>query len=248
MSKRFKWLHTNRRRTPLFVGQWQPLVSLGLSLALWIVSTAALNLRERVITTVHQHSIFARLRSQSRSYYGMQLAHVGVAVFIVGVTLVTGYEVEKDIRMSVGDTVNVGGYDFTFNGVTEVVGPNYRAQRAEIEISENNRVRKMYPEKRVYNVSESVMTDTAIDTGVFRDLYLSLGDPSGASGAWSVRVYYKPFVDWIWGGAILMAIGGGLAVTDRRFALRVRERRDAIETEKKADIVAALPTAAVKGS
>jgi len=212
------------------------------------VSTAALNLRERVIKTVHQHSIFARLRSQSRSYYGMELAHVRVAVFIVGVTLVTGYDVEKDIRMSVGDTVNVGGYDFTFNGVTEVVGPNYRAQRAEIEISENNRVRKMYPEKRVYNVSESVMTDTAIDTGVFRDLYLSLGDPSGASGAWSVRVYYKPFVDLIWGGAILMAIGGGLAVTDRRFALRVRERRDAIETEKKADIVAALPTAAVKGS
>ena len=113
----------------------------------------------------------------------MQLAHVGVAVFIVGVTLVTGYEVEKDIRMSVGDTVTVAGYDFTFNGVTEVVGPNYRAQRAEIEISENNRIRKMYPEKRVYNVSGSVMTDTAIDTGVFRDLYLSLGDPSGASGA-----------------------------------------------------------------
>jgi cytochrome c-type biogenesis protein CcmF len=233
---------------PFFVGQWQPLVSLGLSLALWIVSTAALNLWENLNKTVGPHGMLARLRSPSRSYYGMQLAHVGVAVFIVGVTVVTGYEVEKDVRMSVGDTVNVGGYDFRFNGVTEVVGPNYQAERAEIEILSSNKMRKMYPEKRVYNASENAMTETAIDTGLFRDLYLSLGEPSGKDGAWSVRVYYKPFVDWIWGGAILMAIGGGLAVSDRRYALRARKTRDPIQTERNETIAPALQTVLVKRS
>src|SRR6202158_5821209 len=118
---------------PVVLGEWRPLVSLGLLLALWIVTTATLNIWERVKTTSGQLSIFQKLRQQSRSYYGMLLAHVGVAVFIVGITLVTQYATEKDVRMDVGDTVNVGGYDFKFNGITNVVGPNYRAARADIE-------------------------------------------------------------------------------------------------------------------
>ena len=210
---------------PFFIGRWQPLVSLGLSLALWITSTAGLDLWEKLNATSAQgQSRFGKLGLQSRSYYGMQLAHVGVAVVIIGITFVTGYEAEKDVRTHVHDMVNVGGYDFRFNGVTEVAGPNYLAERAEIEVAKNGQqLRKMYPEKRIYIVSETAITETAIDTGPFRDLYLSLGDPSGPDGAWSLRVHYKPFVDWIWGGAILMAMGGGLAVSDRRYALRARK-------------------------
>ncbi len=170
---------------------------------------------------------------QSRSYYGMQLAHVGVAVFIVGVTLVTGYQAEQDVRMSTGDKVSVGGYDFRMNGVREVAGPNYRAVRAEIEVSRNgNLMRTMYPEKRSYLASGNAMTETAIDTGIFRDLYISLGEAVG-SNAWSVRVHYKPFVNWIWGGALLMALGG--AISRQRSALCAgRAQRKIVATSRPA--------------
>jgi cytochrome c-type biogenesis protein CcmF len=213
---------------PFMLGEGKLLVSLGLLLALWIVTTAALNIWERVRISSGQLGVFQKLKMQSRSYYGMQLAHLGVAVFIVGVTLVTGYQSEKDVRMDVGDTVSAGSYTFRFNGVTDVPGPNYRAARADIEVSKNgNVIGKMYPEKRSYTATQNVMTETAIDTGLFRDLYLSLGEPVNG-GAWSVRVYYKPFVDWIWGGAILMAMGGGLALSDRRYALAARKQRETL--------------------
>ena len=213
---------------PFVLGEWKPLVSLGLLLALWIVTSGALNIWERVRITAGQLGVFQKLKMQSRSYYGMQLAHIGVAVFIVGVTLVTGYQSEKDVRMDVGDTVSAGNYTFQFNGVTDVPGPNYRAARADIDVSKNgNLVGKMYPEKRSYTASQNVMTETAIDSGLFRDLYLSLGEPVNG-GAWSVRVYFKPFVDWIWGGAILMAMGGGLALSDRRYALAARKQRETL--------------------
>jgi cytochrome c-type biogenesis protein CcmF len=214
---------------PFVLGQWKPLVSLGLMLALWIVFSAGLNIWERVKTTSGQLSVVQKLRTQTRSYYGMHLAHLGVAVFIVGVTLVTGYQSEQDVRMDVGDSVTAGNYTFRLIGVTNVAGPNYRAARADIEVSKNgNVVNHMYPEKRSYIATENVMTETAIDTGLFRDLYISLGEPV-SGGAWSVRVYYKPFVDWIWGGALLMAMGGGLALSDRRYALAARKQREALK-------------------
>ena len=176
----------------------------------------------------------------------MQLAHLGVAVFIIGVTLVTGYQAEKDVRMSVSDTVNVGGYDFRMKGVTDVMGPNYRAARAQIEITKDGEYfRTMYPEKRSYLVSENAMTETAIDTGLFRDLYISLGEPL-PGGAWSVRVHYKPFVSWIWGGALLMAMGGGLAVSDRRYALAARKQPQAKPIGRKDETVPSLAAASVK--
>jgi len=213
---------------PFVLGQWKPLASLGLMLALWILATAVTNLIERVRSTSGQFSIFQKLRMQTRSYYGMHLAHLGVAVFIVGVTLVTTYQSEQDVRMDVGDTITAGGYTFRFNGVTRTAGPNYQAARAEIAVSKfGNIVNTMYPEKRSYTASGNVMTETAIDSGVFRDLYISLGEPVGG-GAWSVRVYYKPFVSWIWGGAIIMAMGGGLALSDRRYALAARKQREAL--------------------
>jgi cytochrome c-type biogenesis protein CcmF len=211
---------------PFVLGKWKPLASLGLLLALWIVTTVITNLYERVRSASGQLSVWQKLRAQTRSYYGMQLAHLGVAVFIVGVTIVTSYQSEQDVRMDIGETVTAGGYTFVFNGVTRAQGPNYEAARAEIEISRDGKgVNKMYPEKRSYTASGNVMTETAIDSGLFRDLYISLGEPAGGR-AWSVRVYYKPFVSWIWGGAVLMAMGGGLALSDRRYALAARKQRE----------------------
>jgi len=214
---------------PFVMGQWKPLVSIGLLLATWIVATIVVNLWGRVRVTSGQLTTFQKLRTQSRSYYGMQLAHLGVAVFIVGVTMVTGYQLEQDVRMEPGSTVSAGGYEFRFIRETIVPGPNYRAARAEILVSRNGKeVERMYPEKRNYTASGQTMTETAIDTGLFRDLYVSLGE-AVEGGAWSVRVYYKPFVGWIWGGAVLMALGGGLALSDRRYALAREKERTAKE-------------------
>jgi cytochrome c-type biogenesis protein CcmF len=198
---------------PFVMGQWKPLVSMGL-------------LRVRV--TSGQMTTFQKLRTQTRSYYGMHLAHLGVAVFIVGVTMVTGYQQEQDVRMVPGTTVSAGGYEFRFINVDDNIrGPNYRAARAEILVSRNgHEVERMYPEKRAYVAGGNPMTETAIDSGLFRDLYVSLGEEV-SPGVWIVRVYYKPFVGWIWGGAILMALGGGLALSDRRYALARQKERTA---------------------
>jgi len=152
------------------------------------------------------------------------------------VTMVTGYQSEQDVHMKPGDTVSAGGYEFRFDGASDANGPNYIAKRAEITVSRNGQeIEKMFPEKRNYTASGSVMTETAIDSGLFRDLYVSLGESAGG-GAWTVRVYYKPFVGWIWGGAVLMAIGGGLAVSDRRYALAARKEREARATIKPAEV------------
>jgi cytochrome c-type biogenesis protein CcmF len=156
------------------------------------------------------------------------------------VTMVTGYQLEQDVRMQPGDTVKAGGYEFKFNGTTNVLGPNYQAARAEIIVSRNGtEIERMYPEKRSYTARGDVMTETAIDSGLFRDLYVSLGEPVSA-GAWSVRVYYKPFVGWIWYGALLMALGGGVALTDRRYALAARKEREAQPTVKTSEVPATV--------
>ncbi|HEX6649272.1 MAG TPA: cytochrome c-type biogenesis CcmF C-terminal domain-containing protein, partial [Pyrinomonadaceae bacterium] len=221
---------------PFVFGKWKALVSLGLMLAIWIVTTVFVNVWERVRVTSGQLTTFQKLRMQSRSYYGMQVAHLGVAVFILGVTMVTGYQLEQDVRMRPGDTVNAGGYEFKFNGTQSITGPNYVAARAEVIVSRNGaEIERMYPEKRNYTASGSVMTETAIDSGIFRHLYVSLGEPV-SSGAWSVRVYYKPLVGWIWGGAVLMALGGGLALSDRRYALAARKAREARAVVKPAEV------------
>ena len=208
---------------------WKPLVSLGLLFAIWIAATCALSMSDRLKGAGHQ-SLLSKMKSLPRGYYGMHVAHLGVAVLIVGVAVVTGYELEKDLRMDPGDTVSIAGYDFQFKGVTDVSGPNYVAVRADMNVFQNGiLILRMHPEKRLYNVSGSVLTNAAIDTGIFRDLYAALGEPAGSSGGWSFRIQYKPFVDWIWAGAFLMAVGGALALTDRRYrttthkTLEVRE-------------------------
>jgi len=208
---------------PVVLGHWSPMISFGLLLALWVFATTTLNLWNRVRPTMGA-SVPQRLGNQSRSYYGMLLAHLGVGVFIVGVTLVKGYQGEKDVRMEVGDTATIGAYQFVFKGVTETPGPNYMASRGAIDILKNGRLeRTLAPEKRMYFATQMPMTEAAIDPGLIRDLYVSLGEPVG-NGAWVVRVYYKPFVDWIWGGCLVMALGGAMALSDRRY--RMARRRE----------------------
>ena len=244
LAKRLRWAFAvsvlSAVTLPFLLGGWKWLVSLGLLLAIWIVATVVVNVWERVRVTSGQFSTFQKLRMQSRSYYGMHLAHVGVAVFVVGVTMVTGYQTEQDLTMRTGDIARAGGHEFKFNNVVDVPGPNYVAARAEIIVSRNGvEKERMYPEKRNYTASGNVMTETAIDSGLFRDLYVSLGEAVG-SGAWSVRVYYKPFVGWIWWGALLMALGGGLAVSDRRYALAARKERETRESVKSKEVPATV--------
>jgi cytochrome c-type biogenesis protein CcmF len=220
---------------PFVIGGWQWRVSLGLLLAVWIVATIVVNVWERVRVTSGQSTMLQKVLMQSRSYYGMQVAHLGVAVFVIGITMVTSYQSEQDVKMQKNDVVHAGGYDFQFNGTTRMTGPNYSGAQAEMIVSRNGvEIERMYPEKRKYFATGSVMTETAIDAGIFRHLYISLGEPIDLDNdVWSVRVYYKPFVGWIWYGAILMAIGGGLALSDRRYALAARKEREAREAAKK---------------
>mgnify|MGYP000082494140 CR=1 FL=1 len=208
---------------PFFLSEWKPMVSFGLLLAFWVITTMVVNIKQRLQSS-GQGNIFTRLGKQSRSYYGMHCAHFGIAIFVIGVTMVNSYETERDVRMDVGSIVNVGGYTFQFNGVRDVVGPNYLSVMGDIAVLKDGEyMRDLHPEKRTYNASGMAMTEAAIDTGLFRDLYVALGEPL-PSGEWVVRVYHKPFVDWIWLGCIFMAIGGILAVTDRRYRLKIRKR------------------------
>ena len=212
--------------TPFLLGEWKPLVALSLLLAAWIALSAALNFVERVQSTRAERTFLAAALDQPLSFFGMHTAHIGVAVFVVGVSMVNGYQAEKDVKMELGDTVAVGGYTFQFNGVRQQQGPNYMALIGDIELLKDEKpIRKMHPEKRNYVSSAMPMTEAAIDSGLLRDVYVSLGeaiDRDRPDAAWAVRVYYKPFVDWIWGGCVLMALGGVLALADRRYRIKSR--------------------------
>ena len=204
---------------PFFLGHWTPMIGLGLLLGAWVASTALLNLLSRL----REHPApgwAARLAAQPGSYYGMLLAHFGVSVFIVGVTVVSGFSSESDVRMEPGDVAQVGGYSFELKAVNPVTGPNYTALRATVAVSiDGQDLGRLEPERRLYQVSRMAMTEVAIDRGLRRDLYVALGEPVGPT-AWSVRLHHKPLVNWIWGGCVLMALGGLLAVMDRRYRAR----------------------------
>ena len=205
---------------PLTMGKWSAMVGFGLALALWIVITGLLSLRKGW--------------RQTRAHYGMVVAHIGVAVFVVGVTLVKGYESEKDVALREGESVELGTYVFTLDEIANVKGPNYRAARAKVSVARDGKpVTVLYPEKRVYNVQQMPMTEAAIDTGFTRDLYVSLAEPV-QSGGWLLRVQHKPFIDWIWGGCLIMALGGLLAASDRRYRFAVQDRKSEVVVEARA--------------
>ena len=211
---------------PLVYGQWSALTALGLLLAAWVTFTTLIAFVERVQHTRAGQSFLSAAFKQPRSFVGMCVAHFGIAVFVVGVTMVSSFQDEKDVKMAAGETVSVAGYSFTFNGVKQVQGPNYVAAQGDFDLTVDGKFKlKMTPEKRNYASSGMPMTEAAIDAGFLRDVYVSLGEPidrDKPEGEWAVRVYYKPFVDWIWGGCVLMALGGLLAMLDRRYRVKAR--------------------------
>jgi cytochrome c-type biogenesis protein CcmF len=195
---------------------------LGFLMAFWIAASVSTDLLERIKPA---HAVwggaYGRLRQLPRATVGMMLAHLGVAAFCLGVTMVRSYEVERDVKMNVGDSTTVSQFVFTFKGTQELEGPNYHAVQGQIEVTRNGVVvADMRPEKRIYRVQQNPMTEASIDPGLVRDLYVALGEQVEGSNAWIVRIYIKPFVDWIWGGCLLMALGGVLAVSDRRYRTR----------------------------
>jgi cytochrome c-type biogenesis protein CcmF len=193
------------------------LVPIGLGLAVWLLAAHIQAVRERLRHKRRHGALFRDLAGNGRSFYGMVLAHLGVAMFIVGATMVSNFGMEKDVRMSPGDSQEVAGYQFKFLGVQNQPGPNYMAARGHFQVFEGDRqIAELWPEKRTYFASQKPMTEASIDWGLTRDLYVSLGEPLG-NGDWAMRLYYKPFVRWIWLGAVLMALGGLLATTDRRY-------------------------------
>jgi len=188
-------------------GTW--LTGMGMALATWVVVGLLIQIAIR----------FKKPGRIPPSFWGMHLAHLGIAVITVGITMVKSYEVERDVRMGLNDTVTIENYSFELVGVSDVNGPNYKAIRGDVKVTKDGKQLEMlYPEKRKYFSSAMPMTEAGIDSGFFRDLYVSLGEPiEGERLQWSVRVFYKPFVSWLWYGAILMVFGGLLAVSDRRY-------------------------------
>ena len=198
---------------PLMMGDFTWLAGLGFLLAFWVIASGCLQIIRQ-----------AKAGKPTRSFIGMQFAHLGIAVFVIGVTMVGAYQEEKDVRMSAGETVSVGGYQIQFQGVNVVPGPNYQAMRGTFLLAKNgNAQTMMYPEKRNYFSSTMPMTEAAIDVGLTRDIYVSLGEEL-PDKSWAVRVYYKPFIDWIWGGCLLMALGGILSISDKRYRIKLKRQ------------------------
>ncbi len=202
--------------TPQFL--WQ--AAFGMVLAIWVAGSTLAAIRERL--GPHRN-----WRHIPRGFWGMVLGHTGIAVFIVGVTLTSLYSTEKDVRLAPGDSYEMGGYSFAFSGVDVTKGPNYTAYRGNLVASKDGReIAEMHPEKRIYLVQTMPMTEAAIDPGLTRDLFVALGEDLG-DGSWSLRIYHKPFVRWLWLAGLLMAIGGGVAATDRRYRTLARRSRRA---------------------
>ncbi|MEH6824960.1 MAG: heme lyase CcmF/NrfE family subunit [Motiliproteus sp.] len=191
--------------------------ALGAGLLLWVVLAS---LQDLSVKLANKPDKMAALKGLSRSYYGMLFAHIGIGVTVVGIAMVTIYNDERDLRMAVGETVEISGYSFTFNEMRKVVGPNYVSDEGHFTLQIDGRAyTELLPQKRFYNVAKQTMTEAAIDPGLFRDIYLALGERL-EDGSWAVRIQVKPFVRWIWLGAIFMGIGGLLAATDKRYRRR----------------------------
>jgi cytochrome c-type biogenesis protein CcmF len=195
-----------------------------LLLAFWVINSCFVQLQQRLR---HSQSLLHGLRRTPRGWYGMILAHIGLGFTVVGIALSSVYSQEQDVHMVKGDDRTLGEYRFELVDVERVTGPNYQADRGTIRIYKNEKeLMTLHPEKRIYNVRKNVMTEAAIHSNLLRDLYVSLGEQRNVNtGAWSVRLYYKPFILWIWLGGLFMVLGGLLAVTDKRYRLEVKQEK-----------------------
>ncbi len=222
----------------LGVGAWAGRISLattgGLLMAFWIVATLGVDLKSRLLPAGGRFSQIGHRAGQiPLAMWGMLAAHLGVAAFAFGVSMVKTYETERDVKMGPGDSTEIAGYSFKMTGLRTVPGPNYQAAQGRIEVSRNGTaVATLFPEKRVYRVQSNPMTEAAVDSNGLRDLYISMGEQL-PSGEWIVRVQYKPFIVWIWGGCLMMMAGGVLAMSDRRYRVK-REAKVAARTQESA--------------
>jgi len=205
-------------------GEFKPWAFAGIFSASWVVIATFFDLWEK---SASRKGRLHGLRRQSRSYYGMVLGHLGMAIVMAGATVASNYGIERDVRMSPGDTAEVGGgYQAVFTEMGSRRGPNFTAEYGRFEIldSDGQLVSVQFPEKRQYLVQRSVMTEAAIDAGLFRDIFIAVGERV-SDDAWAIRVQYKPLVRWLWLGAIFMAVGGFLAISDRRYRLREKVQK-----------------------
>ena len=189
-------------------------------LAFWVILAGVRDILDK---TRHK-GLIKGLPSLGRSYWGMQMAHFGFAVCALGVVLTSLGSYERDLRMAPGDSVELGGYRFQFEGAVHHEGPNFISDKGTVRVFDGERqIKVLHPEKRLYTVQQATMTEAGIDAGFTRDLFVALGEPL-EQGAWAVRIHIKPFVRWIWLGALLMGLGGFLAAADKRYRIKVRTR------------------------
>ena len=200
------------------------LAPIGIALGVWMVLGAGADLWLRA-GRGDVGSKLGRLTRLPRADWGKAVAHSGMGITFIGVAALVAWELE-DIRVAQpGDTYDVGRYEITLTDVIDTRGPNYITTMAEIAVTRNGReVATLYPEKRYYPVAEMPTTEAAIDNGVTRDVYIVIGDPQ-QGGGWAVRTYIKPFANWIWAGCIIMALGGILSLTDRRYRVAAGARK-----------------------
>jgi cytochrome c-type biogenesis protein CcmF len=202
-------------------------------LASWIVLTIGKDISSKI---ANKRSLAAGFKSLSLSYYGMQLAHFGIALMLVGASLTSYFSVERGVLLSPGESVDLGAYNFTLEGSSRIEGPNYVGEEAEITVMrDGDMVTDLHPERRIYVATGTPSTEMAIDAGFLRDLFVTLGEQK-PDGAWSMTIYVKPFIRWIWLGAIFMAFGGTLAAGDKRYR-RLRARQ--LEKAKRGAILSA---------
>lgn len=204
---------------------WSPLSTFALMLAAWAVASATVHGWQRLAGA--QGGWFERASRQARGWYGMLVAHAGIGVFIFGATMANGFESKQELKLQMGEVVTMAGYAFRLQGIAPSKGPNFDALRATVLVTRDGAVEAtLYPEKRIYRAQQMPLSQAALDVGVTRDLFVALGAPAGEH-AWTLRLHVKPFMAWIWVGCLLMAFGGLLAATDRRYRLGIAARRAA---------------------
>ncbi|MGC9461610.1 heme lyase CcmF/NrfE family subunit [Vibrio genomosp. F10] len=207
----------------LFAEHYNGMAFMGWVMAYWIITMHGFELYER---STHRHSFAVGITKLPRCHWAMILAHVGMAVTVIGIAMVQNYSIERDVRLAPGEHYQIEGYDFYFKGLRDEDGPNYDGFIADFEITKDGEyVNTLHAEKRFYRTSKSMMTEAAIDAAVTRDLYIAMGERLDDNVSWAVRVYYKPFIRWIWGGTLLMALGGILAISDKRYRFRKSDEK-----------------------
>ncbi len=223
----------------IVAGKSSILIILGISLGGWSICAAAYYLFKNVFRNDAKISSLQRLKKIPRATYGMVIAHIGIGIFVLGVTFVSAFEEEKEVPMRIGEKVAMAGYEFGFNGVKNVQGPNYSSKQGSLGVYKNDRlIATLLPEKRTYLVQQNPMTEPGIDTGFLRDIYVALGEQID-NESWGIRLYYKPFIQWIWMGAALMALGGLLAALDRRYRLALKREKVAVKPSKNKQVLPA---------